>query len=69
MTATHLLSHLNDAHKHLRHAQRRHTGDSFVQSKINSAERDVKLALAYASDLLALPQPVDPAPEFYTAEH
>jgi hypothetical protein len=68
MTHTHLLNHLADAHKHLRHVQRRPLGDSFVVSKINSAERDIKLALAYANDLFGT-HPVDPAPEFYTADH
>lgn len=55
MNPTHLLNHLADAHKHLRHAQRRPVCDKFVQDKIDSAERDIKLALTYAHDLLAIP--------------
>jgi hypothetical protein len=55
MSTTHLLMRLENIHRRARHAQRRGITDAFVQDNLDHIEREARLALADAHDLLGTP--------------
>lgn len=51
----HLLLRIENIHRRARHAQRRGINDAFVADNLEAIERESRLALAEAQDLLGTP--------------